>query len=262
MPLPSECPECGGISLMNKGFGTEKVEAVLKSIFKENKIERFDRDEIKTTKDLNDKLERFHSGEIDIFVGTQMLAKGHNFRRVNLVVVLGIDSMLNYADFRSSEKTYQLIEQVAGRSGRYTDDSEVLIQTINPEHSVFKLIGTEKLEEFYRQEIPLREICMCPPFAKIAMIYFSSRFRERLVSQINSAFKTLTELSENHFSAVKLYGPSPMGIEKKANQYTWGIMLKSQDFNHLHGLISTFDSNYIPQAGLTYKLDIDPMHIL
>jgi primosomal protein N' (replication factor Y) (superfamily II helicase) len=262
MPMPSQCPECAGLSLMNKGFGTEKVEAVLKSIFKDSCIERFDRDEIKTTKDLNQKLDRFHNKDIDILVGTQMLAKGHNFKNVNLVVILGIDSMLNYADFRSSEKTYQLVEQVAGRAGRYSEKSEVYIQTLNPEHKIFEHIQKHAFSEFYEEELELRQLCQCPPFSKIVMVYFSSRFRDRLISTISDVTRQLTKVIVGNFPSVRILGPTPMGIEKKANQFTWAIMLKSEDINDLHKMISIFESNYLAVSGITYKVDVDPIHIL
>jgi primosomal protein N' (replication factor Y) len=262
MPLPEECPECGSISLMNKGFGTEKVEQVLTDIYPEYNIERFDRDAIKTTKDLTSKLDRFHNKEIDVFVGTQMLAKGHNFKRVNLVVILGIDSSLNYADFRSSEKTYQLVEQVAGRAGRYAEDSQVIIQTMNPDHAIFELIQAHSFDGFYKDELLLRKLCQCPPYAKMAMVYFSSRFREPLIKAISQVAGQLNKVISSNFESVRLLGPTPMGIEKKANQFTWAIMLKSEQINELHGVISTFEANYKPIHNITYKVDIDPMHIL
>lgn len=262
MPLPSTCPECAGMSLVNKGFGTEKVEQILSEIFKEHTVERFDRDEIKTTKELVNKLDRFHSGEIDILVGTQMLAKGHNFKQVNLVVILGIDSMLNYADFRSTEKTYQLIEQVAGRAGRYQKDSRVVIQSMNPEHSLFKLLARHSFDGFYEMELPLREICHCPPFSKLVMLFFSCRFRDKLVREASKVAGDLKKLSLEHYPDVKLFGPAPLTIEKKANQFTWAIMFKSSNVNQLHSLLKTFEQNYTAPSGVSIKLDVDPVQIL
>lgn len=262
MPMPDQCPECAGISLMNKGFGTEKVEQVLSEIYPDYNIERFDRDEIKTTKDLVSKLERFHNKEIDVFVGTQMLAKGHNFKRVNLVVILGIDSMLNFADFRSNEKTYQLVEQVAGRAGRYAKDSQVIIQTMNPDHNVFELIARHSFDQFYKDELELRHLCQCPPFTKIVMIYFSSRFRDRLIPTITGVANQLQRIIATHYQSVRLMGPTPMGIEKKANQFTWAIMLKSDQVNELHSVVSTFETNYKTVSNVSYKVDVDPVHIL
>ncbi len=262
MPMPDQCPECSGITLMNKGFGTEKVEQVLSEVFPNYITDRFDRDEIKTTKHLTTKLDKFHRKEIDILVGTQMLAKGHNFKRVNLVVILGIDSMLNYADFRSSEKTFQLVEQVAGRAGRYADDSSVIIQTLNPNHNIFRLIQEHSFDGFYKEELPLRELCHCPPFSKVAMLFFSSRFRDKLIGNITEVANQLNKVINSNFDTVRLMGPTPMSIEKKANQFTWAIMLKSSNLNELHGLINTFETNYQEVSGISFKIDIDPMQIL
>lgn len=262
MPLPEKCPECAGMSLLNKGFGTEKVEQILTGVFKEHTVERFDRDEIKTTKELVSKLDRFHAGEIDILVGTQMLAKGHNFKQVNLVVILGIDSMLNYADFRSTEKTYQLIEQVSGRAGRYAKDSSVVIQTMNPEHSLFKLLARHSFDGFYEMELPLREICHCPPFSKLVMLFFSCRFRDKLLAEASKTYQNLAKLCNEHYEDVKLYGPAPLAIEKKANQFTWAIMIKSSNVNQLHSFLNTFEQNYSAPSGISIKLDIDPTQIL
>lgn len=260
-PLPEQCPECGSLSLLNKGFGTEKVEDVLKQEMPEYSIERFDRDEISTIKDLNQKLDRFHNKEIDVLVGTQMLAKGHNFEKVNLVVMLGVDSMLNFSDFRSTERMYQLAKQVSGRAGRYHPDSEVLIQTMTPEHTVFQFIRENSFDGFYREEMTLRQICFCPPFSKMAMLYFSSRFRDKAVKTISSVATQLNKAIGSDFEEVRLMGPSPLTIEKKANQYTWAIMLKSENVNHLHNLLNTFEENYQSVSGVSYKIDVDPAQI-
>ena len=262
MPMPSECPECGSITMMNKGFGTEKVQDVLESIFPQYVTDRFDRDEISNIKQLKEKLNRFHNKDIDILVGTQMLAKGHNFERVNLVVMLGIDSMLNYADFRSTERTYQLAQQVAGRAGRFADDSKVIVQTMNPEHNLFKYIQDHSFDGFYQEEMNLRKICFCPPFSRIAMIYFSSRFRERVIDAINDVARNIQKVSFENFPDVRILGPTPMSIEKKANQFTWAIMLKSENVNQLHNLLSTFEDNYKTISSVSYKIDVDPVNVL
>lgn len=260
-PLPDKCPECGSLSLLNKGFGTEKVESVLRQEIPEYKTERFDRDEISTVKDLNDKLDRFHNKDIDVLVGTQMLAKGHNFEKVNLVVMLGVDSMLNFSDFRSTERMYQLAKQVSGRAGRYSADSEVLVQTMTPEHNVFQYIRENSFDGFYKEELPLRQICFCPPFSKMAMLYFSSRFRDKVVKTISSVAQNLTKVITSDFPEVRLMGPSPLSIEKKANQYTWAIMLKTENINQLHNLLTTFEKNYKIISGVSYKIDVDPSQI-
>lgn len=262
MPMPDKCPECAGLTLMNKGFGTEKVQDVLRSVFPNYTTERFDRDEITNIRELNKKLDRFHEKKIDILVGTQMLAKGHNFERVNLVVMLGIDSMLNYADFRSTERTYQLAQQVSGRAGRFAPDSKVIVQTMNPEHNLFRFVQEHSFSGFYEEEMNLRKICFCPPFSRIAMIYFSSRFRDRLIDAISAVARQMQQVSFKSFQDVKVLGPAPMSIEKKANQFTWAIMLKSENVNQLHNMLTTFEENYKTISSVSYKIDVDPITVL
>ena len=262
MSMPSECPDCGSITLLNRGFGTEKVQDVLSKVYPQYRVERFDRDEIQTSKQLVDKLDRFHSHEIDIFVGTQMLAKGHNFKRVNLVVILGVDSMLGQTDFRASEKTYQLTEQVSGRAGRYSEHGKVMIQTMNPEHQIFTLIQQHAFDEFYHGELELRNLCRCPPFTRLAMVYFSSRFRDRLVDVAAQVGKALMKTAFTHYPDVQVLGPAPMSIEKKAHEYTWAIMLKSDQMNQLHGLVKSFESGHKTVSGVSVKVDIDSQTVL
>jgi len=191
-----------------------------------------------------------------------MLAKGHNFERVNLVVILGIDSMLNFSDFRSTERTYQLAEQVAGRAGRYSKESKVVIQTMNPEHNIFKFIKEHSFNGFYEEEMSLRQMCYCPPFSRIVMVYFSSRFRDKVIEVINAVARNLQKVSFDNFQDVRILGPTPLSIEKKANQYSWAIMLKSDNINQMHNLIKTFETNYKSVSGVTYKVDVDPQHVL
>jgi primosomal protein N' (replication factor Y) len=261
-PMPDKCPDCGSITMVNKGFGTEKVAEVLKKIYPEYRVDRFDRDEITSTKKLNEKLESFHSGKIDLLVGTQMLAKGHNFERVNLVVMLGLDSMLSFSDFRSTERTYQLASQVSGRAGRYSKESKVVIQSMNPDHPIFEIIGSHSFTKFYEDEVELRRLCSCPPFTKLTMLYFSSRFRDKLIQTVNSVSTSLNSAAIKNFNEVRVLGPAPLSIEKKANQFTWAIMLKTDNINQLHNIISTFENNYKPISGVSYKIDVDPGQVL
>lgn len=258
MPKPNECPSCGSITLINRGFGTEKIQETLSMIFKDHVVDRFDRDEIKNMTDLENKLTAFSEGKIDILVGTQMLAKGHNFKKVNLVIMLGVDSMLNFADFRASERTYALCEQVAGRAGRYSDESEVVIQTLNPDHEIFETMNSHDMDEFYKNEITLRQFCSCPPYTKIAMIYFSSSFKTKLIEIISDVNRKLQSVSTSSLRDVSIFGPTPLSVEKKANQFTWALMIKSSNIKELHQLISTFEHNYKSISGISVKIDVDP----
>lgn len=262
-PMPSQCPSCGCLTMSHKGFGTEKIEEVLKRIFPEKIIERFDRDEIKTFKQLEQRLGDFHAGKIDLMVGTQMLSKGHNFEKVKLVLILGIDNQLNFPDFRSNERVYQTLTQVAGRAGRYSQDGRVLIQTLNPENSLFQIVKNHDFHQFYQDELKIRELCDCPPFKRLAMIHFSSRFQDKLVSHVTEHVGTMIKgMVAQHFPEVSILGPRPANIEKKANQFTWSILLKSGDLTQLHNLLKSFEMNYKSMSSVSYKIDIDPYTLM
>lgn len=262
-PLPQQCPSCGCLTLSHKGFGTEKIEEVLERVFPEKRIERFDRDEIKTFKQLEQRLDDFHAGKIDLMVGTQMLSKGHNFEKVKLVLILGIDSQLNFPDFRSSERVYQTLTQVAGRAGRYSQDGKVLIQTLNPDNSLFQIVKNHDFHQFYKDELEIRKLCDCPPYKRLAMIHFSSRFQEKLIPHVTDHVGSLIRgLISQHFPEVTILGPRPAHIEKKSNQFTWSILLKSKDLPQLHNLLKSFEMNYKSQSSISYKIDIDPYTLI
>lgn len=262
-PLPNQCPSCGCLTLSHKGFGTEKVQEILQRIIPDKRIERFDREEIKTFKQLEQRLDDFHSGKIDLMVGTQMLSKGHNFEKVKLVLILGIDSQLNFPDFRSAERVYQTLTQVAGRAGRYSQDGKVLIQTLNPDSSLFEIVKAHDFHRFYQDELKIREICDCPPFKRLAMVHFSSRFQDRLIEHVNEhAGKLFRDLIRSHFPEVTVLGPRPAHIEKKSNQFTWSVLLKSKDLTQLHNLMKSFEMNYKSMSSVSYKIDIDPYSLI
>jgi primosomal protein N' (replication factor Y) len=258
-PLPSECPSCGCLTLSQKGFGTEKVQEVLQKKLPGFSIERFDRDEIKNFTQLEERLNDFHSGKIQLMVGTQMLSKGHNFEKVKLVLILGIDNQLNFPDFRSAERVYQTLTQVSGRAGRYSQDGRVLIQTLNPDNSLFRIVQNHDFHQFYKDELKIRELADCPPYKRLAIIHFSGRFQDRLIGHVTEFVgPMMRSLIQNHFPEVTILGPRPAHIEKKSNQFTWSILLKSSDMSQLHNLLKSFEMNYKTLSSVTYKIDVDP----
>jgi primosomal protein N' (replication factor Y) (superfamily II helicase) len=258
MPLPQICPECGNMQMDLKGFGTEKVQEVLQGIFPDKVIERFDRDEIKNTTDLVESLERFHQGKTDIYVGTQMLSKGHNFKRVNLVLVLGIDFQLNFPDFRAMERTNQLLTQVIGRSGRYASDSKVVVQTLNVDLPLFRHIENHSFEGALIDELRMRELSHAPPFTKMTLLILSSRFRERVVSESERLAHYLNQLNQKHQLKLEIFGPVPASIEQKHHQFSWCILLKSMAPEKMHTMLNTMEENWELTTGVSLKIDVDP----
>jgi primosomal protein N' (replication factor Y) len=259
-PAPDMCPECMNLNLMPKGFGTEKAYEILKELIPSKTIERFDRDEIKTFTQLESVLEKFHKKEIDVLVGTQMLSKGHNFENVNLVLILGIDSQLNFPDFRSNERVYQTLTQVSGRAGRFGKNAEVLVHTLAPENKIFSYLKKHTFDEFYQDEIPMRELCSSPPVKKLIVVYFNSKSQETVIKESSNQANSLRAMALKHFKQVEILGPKPSMIEKKINKFTWSIMIRSGDVNQLHNLISTFSNNYRPPHTISLKIDVDPYY--
>lgn len=260
MPEPEMCPECMNIQLTPKGFGTEKAHDALQGLFPDKVIERFDRDEIKTFTKLEETLNQFHEKKIDILVGTQMLSKGHNFENVNLVIILGIDSQLNFPDFRSNERVYQTLTQVSGRAGRFGKKAEVLVHTLAPENKIFTYLQNHSFDDFYKDEIPLRILCSSPPMKKIILIYFNGKSQVEVIKESSEQSDKLRDMAHNHFKGVDILGPRPSMIEKKVNKFTWSLMIRSDDLNQLHNLINSFSKNYRPPHSISLKIDVDPYY--
>jgi len=257
--MPESCPVCFNLKILQKGFGTEKLQELLKKEFPTKVVKRFDRDEITTFKKLKDRLEEFHDGTVDILVGTQMLSKGHNFEKVNLVVVLGVDSQINFPDLRAAEKTYQLLTQVAGRGGRFGKKGRVLIHTLNPDNNIYRYLdGKCDPELFYKDELSIRDMIGTPPFGRLAMIYLTSNFRERCIEASEKSANFLRSLTEREFKEVEVMGPRPSIIEKRVNKFTWCLMLKSADRNQLHNLLHNLKNGLEIPQGVTLKIDRDP----
>lgn len=259
--LPEICPECGNMNLLSKGFGTERLKEVLQRVFPKKVTARFDRDEISNMTKLEERLNEFHRGEVDILVGTQMLSKGHNFKRVNLVLILGVDNQLNYPDYKANERVYQLLTQVSGRSGRFGKESSVVIQTLAPENDVFTHVKQHSFDEFYKEEISIRKVCEVPPFQRVVMIYLTSKFQDKVISESNNLKRIILDLLRESFLGVNVLGPRPAIIEKKVNKFTWSLMLKAEDVNNLHNLINTLEKNFKPHYSVSIKFDVDPYHM-
>ena len=171
-PLPEHCPECGSKYIKYAGAGTEKVEESVTKLWPDAKVQRFDLDTAGSQKEISAVLEAFSSGETDILVGTQLLAKGLDFRNVGLVGIINADVSLNIPDYRSQERTYQLITQVAGRAGRAGGCSKVLIQTYDHESDVIDAAANGSYEDFYENELLHRNIMNYPPYSDIICVSF------------------------------------------------------------------------------------------
>lgn len=174
-PVPRSCPACGGVELVNRGFGTEKVEDDIKAIFPEARVARMDLDTTRTRSAYERIISDFQNGKTDILIGTQMVSKGLDFDRVSVVGVLNADSMLNYPDFRSYERAFQLMAQVAGRAGRKNGQGLVVLQTKSPDLPLIREVMDNDYLRMYREQMEEREMFRYPPFYRLVYVYLKHR---------------------------------------------------------------------------------------
>ncbi len=169
---PNKCAACGSDHVMLLGLGTEKIEEEVKELFPKVVVKRFDYDTVNTKRKYQDIIDKFEHKEIDILVGTQMISKGFDFDNISLVGVLNADALLNYPDFRSEERTFQLLTQVSGRAGRRSQQGRVIIQTFNPNHPVFQDVISYDIQRFYARELKNRNQYVYPPFYRLINVWF------------------------------------------------------------------------------------------
>ncbi len=281
-PLPSTCPECGGQRFFPLGIGIQKLEEGLHKHFPDIKVLRLDRDATRRKGELGRIIEEFRSGQAQVLLGTQMLAKGHNFPGVDLVGVIFADLSLEMPEFTAPERTFQLLAQVAGRAGRGRDDTagEVIVQTLQPDHYSVLTATTHDYEAFYEQEIQNRRELLFPPFSYLANLRASGPDQEQVRNFLNQA-KALgqqilgqnhpaptldllndnsPELEEPNFSPppIALLGPVPAAIVKIQNRYRWSLLLKAQKRPELHSFIRQWRQLLPPPTRIKWRLDIDP----
>ncbi|MEO1928478.1 MAG: primosomal protein N' [Nautiliaceae bacterium] len=234
--IPNRCEFCGGEEFINERIGTSELKEKLEELFSNAVIEKFDRDIVTSKTRIEKILKRFANKEIDILVGTQMLAKGHDYPDVALSVVLDIDFVLNSADFRASERAFALAKQVEGRAGRRSD-GEVIIQTLNRE------FFDRSYEEFYEEEIEFRKDLGYPPFNRLIRIEFQSKKKEEAFLNMQKFLKCLGDKEE-------IVGSGEAPIFKINNIYRYQVLLKGKN---LHKLIA-------PCVDLSkMKVDVDPV---
>ena len=227
-PVITKCPECGSEAVKNYGIGTQRVEADLKKEFPDAKIERLDSDAMKTKRGYIDVLNRFANQETDILVGTQMIAKGLDNPNVTLVGVISADSTFNFPDYRSAERGFQLLTQVAGRAGRGDFEGKVYFQTYTPDFYALENAKNQDYLDFYHTEIDLRNELAYPPFSQIIRLVASSKnmFRaERLCQEIALKLNEITD-KQGISERLEILGPAPCLIGRIKDEYRFQIIIK------------------------------------
>jgi primosomal protein N' (replication factor Y) len=265
---PDHCPECER-PLAYQGAGTQRAEETLKSMFPENTIMRMDQDATKQKGAHQAILEQFASKSVDILIGTQMIAKGLDFPNVTLVGILLADTSLNLPDFRASERTFQLITQVAGRAGRGTAAGKVVLQTYQPEHYAVALAAHQDYERFYHQEIQLRNQFRYPPFTRLLQITFSGPDEKQVyATSLKIARGMDYMLEEHHYSSIKdiVLEPGPALLNRVENRYRYTLLLKTVgvSFSFLKKMVKYLlvdkKEQQIP-VEMTIVIDPDPRFI-
>lgn len=263
VPFTVECPECGSRNIRYSGFGTQKIEDELKALLPQARILRMDADTTMSRFAHENKLNSFARGEYDILLGTQMVAKGLDFENVTLVGVISADSQLFNDDFRSQERTFDLITQVVGRSGRGKYKGTAIIQTINPENEVIKLAAAQDYESFYNEEIEIRKMLIYPPYCDICVVGFSGAKE----SAVKTASQLFFEKAKTYFSGLNIIvlGPMPARVAKISGKYRYRLILKcknNQRFRtELSGLLKDFGKNSkIPDVSV--YVDINPQTLV
>ena len=266
---PNTCPTCSSKYIKYFGIGTEKLEQLTKNSFPDARIARLDLDTTSRKGVMDNILQQFKKDNIDILIGTQMIAKGLDFPNVNLVGVISADTSLNLPDFRSAEKTFQLITQVAGRAGRGNTVGNVIVQTYEPEHYAIVSAKSYDFISFYEQEIKLRKEFRYPPFTQLFSILFTGE-EESTVRQCSNYFaekmtKRIHEIQLN--PAETIFGPQQAPISKVKKRHRWQIIIKSElvDQNKIKGIINDIRKecmkvNMFSQVNL--NLDINPYNML
>ncbi len=253
---PEICPQCRSDYVRFQGIGTERVESELARLFPKAAIERMDTDATKVRGSHARILGAFSEHKIDLLVGTQMIAKGLDFPRVTLVGVISADTALNLPDFRSAERTFNLLTQVAGRAGRGRMPGRVIVQTYTPHHYAIQAAKEHDYLSFYRQEIAIRRQLFLPPFARLIRLMVRSP-RE---SRASAAAEQLAAICRQHLApSIQVVGPAPAAIPRLRRQYRWQLLLKASTLEPLQQGLPEILQQFHRPNGCYLTVDVDPL---
>jgi primosomal protein N' (replication factor Y) len=269
--VPESCPTCGAIGPAGKGIGTEQLAEQIELIFQNARVGRLDRD-TGQGKGLREIIGQFREGKLDLLVGTQMVTKGHDFPRVTTVGVVLADLSLNFPDFRASERTFQLLTQVAGRAGRGETPGKVYIQTYNPEHYSLTTAREHDFDTFAGRELKVREEIAYPPFGHL----IAFKFEATSEAAANQAARDYATAARKHLRRdvklaknVFLLGPALAPLARLKGKFRWQILLKSRSRAAIRKLAiaALGDVGYFDAVGSTHKnvriiIDVDPLSML
>ena len=260
-PAPKTCPKCGSEYVQYLGAGSEKLEHILHGLFPRARIARLDRDTVRGRDDFERILSALHAGEIDLLVGTQMIAKGHDVANVTLVGVVGSDAALSFPDFRAAERTFQLLTQVAGRAGRGDTPGKVVLQTFFPDHYAIQYAAAHDYHGFYEKEIRFRSWMHYPPFNAVSNILVRSQKLEEALAWSGILGKWF---AGTRLEGVRVMGPAAAAIVRLKTDYRYHFLLKSASRERMNSVLRAMldhaDEKKIPRNHLV--VDVDALSLI
>jgi primosomal protein N' (replication factor Y) len=267
MPV-SVCPSCASVDVGYGTFGTEMVESEVKQLFPQARIARLDTDTARKKDTVASVLSDFRAGKTDILLGTQMVAKGLNFPLVDLVGIVLADSALNLPDFRAQERTFSLIIQVSGRTGRYNDAGRVIVQTYHPENSAIALACQGNLAAFYQQELEMRKSAGFPPYRRMVNFVIRGKQKIRTVNEMERLRSIVEQLLEQLAPTVSsddlpdIMGSAPCPLERIAGNWRHHLVLRGRNAARVLQITTAVRMQYTPPSGVYLEIDIDPLQML
>jgi len=262
VPVPRACPGCGNPDLSAVGSGTQRIEEAVQHCLPDGRVARLDRDSTRRKGSAQQALDAVHEGQVDVLVGTQMLTKGHDFRRVTTVVVLNVDAQLVSHDFRATERLFATLTQVVGRAGRAGLASRAWIETRYPQHPIFSALAQSDYAAFAQTVLAERQTAHLPPFVFQALITAESSTLEAAMGALKALKQALAHPVEAN-AGVMVYDPVPMVLVKRANVYRAQLLMESAHRSRLHRLLAQVDLGITKgqRPAVRLRVEVDPQEI-
>ena len=261
------CPECGASKIKPLGFGTERLESMLKTLFPDARMVRMDQDTTRKKGAMVRILKNIRNRNVDIIVGTQMLAKGHDFPAITLVGVVCADLSLSLPDFRAGERTFQLLAQVSGRAGRGDVPGKVIMQTFNPEHFTIKASQQQDFLDFFHHEAPFRKALMYPPFSRMIQLKISGTDYNRVKAYAEQVANILHDdlaRSGEDDAMTRILGPVEAPVQKISSRFRWQILIKGLSSSRLKQMVRSMTAHpgAALKSGISLTVDVDPYSLM
>ncbi|HEY1406984.1 MAG TPA: primosomal protein N' [Spirochaetota bacterium] len=258
-PMPDKCPSCGSDDIAKLGSGTQRVEHLIDKTFQGKRIFRLDQDSARKKDSSRELLDRMRDGEIDILVGTQMVAKGFDFKKVDVVGVILADIGMNLPDFRAAERIFSLLSQVAGRCGRGDNPGRVIVQTLNPSQELLLMMARGEYDLFYEKELAMRKILSYPPFSRLARFLLRGADEKKVIEGADRVAELVQKSAKGHPAII--LGPSPAPLARIGGNHRHHLIVKARDGNLLRSIARAAYEGY-GRSDPYLEIDIDPFDML